>query len=71
MTAQDRLDAWMKEKGYSNSSLARELNFGYDHIYSVVNGIRPMNEKFQFRFQKRFGIKEANRIFEPSPQEVA
>lgn len=64
MKQQDKLKAWMAEKGYNYNALAHELGFSDTYIFKIMAGTKPLGSGFKFRFVERFGIDEAKQVFD-------
>jgi hypothetical protein len=59
------LKSWMDAKGYSNSELARLMDFSYEYIFKFSTGKLPiLSEAFKWRFVERFGWEEAAKVFD-------
>lgn len=67
MNEAERLESWMKEKGFNISSLAEAIGDSYSTVWFIVKGERPVNDAFKWRFALRFGYDEATRLFASSP----
>jgi transcriptional regulator with XRE-family HTH domain len=59
------LHEWLQERGYSQSQLARELGLSQSLVNLTIMGRRAISEGFMWRFARRFGQAEAERIFIP------
>jgi len=59
----ERLDAWMKEQGFSNPDLAEHLGFHRSFVYLIAEGQRPITSTFKWRFAEKFGHELAQEIF--------
>lgn len=60
------LSVWMTEKGYTASTLARELGLSYEFIFKIADGSRGISHNFQLKFLERFGRDEADKVFDTS-----
>ena len=57
------IDAWMKDKGYTCYTLARELGYTYEYIFKIAVGDRKGSSDFEMKFVNRFGTEEARKVF--------
>lgn len=64
MEQRDKLKAWMNEKGYTLSTFANDLSVSENYVYKLLAGTKPLGNGFEFRFLKRFGATEHNKIFD-------
>lgn len=62
-----KLKIWMDENGYTNRTLAERMDFSYEYIYKIVNGGKPVTDRFEFLFIKIFGYEEAAKVFDVNP----
>lgn len=69
MNESERLEAWMKDKGFNITSLSEAIGDSYSTVWFIVKGERPVNDAFKWRFAQRFGYDEATRLF-TQPTEV-
>lgn len=70
-TDRERLLRWMQEKGFDIETLAAATDDSYSGLYLMLapnKNLRPINERFKWRFAQRFGWEEAERIFSDAPQ---
>lgn len=63
MEQRDKLKAWMNEKGYTHNTFAHDLDVTENYVYKLLAGSKPLGNGFEFRFLKRFGAAEHNKIF--------
>lgn len=66
MTDIDRLRSWMNDREYSMKQLAREMNTPYITIYTIIKRREQITDMFVTRFIRRFGMDEAQIVFESS-----
>ncbi len=68
MSEIERLKAWIEERGYSLRQLAREMGMPYQTLYHQVIVRERITGDTRWTFMKRFGLEEANRVFDPTPE---
>lgn len=66
-----KLKAWMDAKGFTLSTLARELDVTENYIYKLLAGTKPLGNGFEFRFLKHFGASEHEKLFDAVGQPKA
>lgn len=67
-TERDRFVQWMKDRGLSTKAVADATGDTYSMVHMIVNGNRPLNDAFKWRFKVAFGDEEANDIFDVNHQ---
>lgn len=69
MAKPTKLKVWMDSKGYTNRTLADQMELSYEWIYKYSTGRVPdLSRAFKWRFIECFGREEAAKVFEANPQ---
>lgn len=68
MNEVERLREWMKEQGYTISSLAKAMSFSYDGVYQALNVRGYLSPNFKWCFQESFGRDLATKLFDSAPE---
>lgn len=69
---QTPLRKWLAEREMSIADMARQMDWQYVYTANIVSGIRPVTDRFRWRFGEVFGFDEAQRVLAPDHEnEVA
>ena len=63
MSEIERLDNWMRERGYSKRTMAEAVGMSYDGFYQIF-WRKKISPGFKLRFINRFGAEAADRVFD-------
>ena len=69
-TDSERLNTWMRERGFNYRTLAEVTGDTYSLIYMMAKGQRDVNDAFKWRFASAFGWDEAQRVFPVEEQQL-
>jgi plasmid maintenance system antidote protein VapI len=61
--ASEKLEAWMKEKGFDTETLAQALGVSYSTVYMQTRGGRDVSYEMRWRFGMHFGFDTAVELF--------
>jgi plasmid maintenance system antidote protein VapI len=63
MNKHENLVKWMEENELNYSALAEQLDLHKSYVSLIVNGLRPINNSFKWRFGSIYGFDKAVALF--------